>query len=92
MSNVAQAAAAASLRDQDELDRRVGVNRLGRAGLAAGLKDLGFHPLPSHANFVAVKVGGPTEFVRRLEAECVVVLPIDAIGCVSSTLSRPFQR
>lgn len=48
------------------------------------MADLGFHPFTSHANFVSVKVGDAKEFVRRLEAEGVVVLPWDAVGDADS--------
>jgi histidinol-phosphate aminotransferase len=47
VSNVAQAAALASLREYKELERRVGLNEHGRSELTTGLRSLGFEPLVS---------------------------------------------
>ena len=61
-----QAAAAALEADADWVARRVALVRRDRARLAAGLRALGFAPLPSHANFVLVPVPDAAEFAARL--------------------------
>ena len=94
VSNVAQAAALASLSEDDELARRVGLNRQGRDSLTDGLRALGFSPLESHANFVYVRVGDAKAFTKALEAEGVIVRPGNAMGdpeSVRITVGTPEQ-
>jgi histidinol-phosphate aminotransferase len=94
VSNVAQAAALASLREKEELDRRIGLNRWGRRELTDGLRSLGFDPLTSHANFVYVRVGDAKAFTKALEAEGIIVRPGNAMGdpeSVRITVGAPDQ-
>ena len=94
VSSVAQAAALASLHEEDELNRRVGLNAAGRAQLTDGLVQLRYAPLPSHANFVYVGVGDAKAFARALEAEGIIVRPGNAMGDPSSvriTVGTPEQ-
>ena len=94
VSSVAQAAALASLNEEAELVRRVGLNKQGRDALTNGLRDLGFEPLDSHANFVYVKVGDAKAFTKALEGEGVIVRPGNAMGdpeSVRITVGTPDQ-
>jgi histidinol-phosphate aminotransferase len=94
VSNVAQAAALASLREHEELERRVGLNERGRSELTEGLRSLGFEPLVSHANFVYVRVGDAKAFTKALEAEGIIVRPGNAMGDPASvriTVGTPEQ-
>lgn len=74
------AAALASLNEETELARRVAVNKTERDKLFVALTDLGFDPIPSHANFIAFKVGVAKKMARALEARGVIVRPLDAMG------------
>ena len=94
VSSVAQAAALASLNEEAELVRRVGLNKQGRDALTNGLRDLGFEPLDSQANFVYVKVGDAKAFTKALEGEGVIVRPGNAMGdpeSVRITVGTPDQ-
>ena len=94
VSNVAQAAALASLDEEAELARRVGLNKQGREALTAGLRELGFEPLESHANFVYVRVGDAKAFTKALEGEGIIVRPGNAMGdpeSVRITVGSPEQ-
>jgi histidinol-phosphate aminotransferase len=94
VSNVAQSAALASLNEKSELERRVDLNKQGRDALTSGLRDLGFEPLESHANFVYVKVGDAKAFTKALEGEGIIVRPGNAMGdpeSVRITVGTPEQ-
>lgn len=94
VSNVAQAAALASLNEEAELTRRVGLNKDGRDALTTGLRELEFEPLESHANFVYVKVGDAKAFTKALEGEGIIVRPGNAMGdpeSVRITVGTPEQ-
>jgi len=80
VTSLSQAAAIASLENTDELERRRALNRTGRAALVAGLQNLGYSPLPSHGNFVCVRVGAAKEFAAALEGRGVIVRPLNAMG------------
>jgi histidinol-phosphate aminotransferase len=84
----------ASLREHEELERRVGLNEQGRSELTEGLRSLGFEPLVSHANFVYVRVGDAKSFTKALEAEGIIVRPGNAMGDPASvriTVGTPEQ-
>jgi histidinol-phosphate aminotransferase len=53
---------------------------VGRERLAAGLRERGFEPLPSVANFVCAEVGDAAAFASRLEREGVIVRPLGPFG------------
>lgn len=94
VSNVAQAAALASLHEEAELTRRVGLNKDGRDALTTGLRELEFEPLESHGNFVYVKVGDAKAFTKALEGEGIIVRPGNAMGdpeSVRITVGTPEQ-
>lgn len=69
----AQAAALASLRDPEHLERSRAEVFAARRVLIEGLQGLGLDPIPSRANFVLVQVGSAGDFRRRLlrEGYCV---------------------
>ena len=73
-------AALASLGAGDEVARRRDETRAGRERLAAGLRERGFAPLESVANFVCVDVGDGAAFAARLERQGVIVRPLGPFG------------
>ena len=73
-------AALASLDAGDEVARRRDETSVGRERLAAGLRERGFEPLPSVANFVCAEVGDAAAFASRLEREGVIVRPLGPFG------------
>jgi histidinol-phosphate aminotransferase len=80
-SGVAQAAALAALDDAEHVRRSVEENRAGLAQLAAALRKLGIHFIPSVANFVLVNFGCDAdplaaEFLKR----GVIVRPMRWMG------------
>jgi histidinol-phosphate aminotransferase len=48
-----------------------------REWLGARLRELGFEPLPSHANFLYVPMARPQETYERLLRQALVVRPFD---------------
>lgn len=85
ITGVAAAAAAASLLDGKEAlaQRRAATGRTRRT-LLSGLRNLGFDPLPSTANFVQVHVGDGGPDAAALAAHGVLVLPLDDLGAPGS--------
>ena len=57
VSRVAFAGGLAALNDKEHLEKTLALTRSGRAFLARALADLGLKALPSHTNFVSVRVG-----------------------------------
>lgn len=80
VNRVAQAAALASVQAGEELVRRMRVNRESRSRLAAAVTALGLAPLPSHANFLCIRVGSARKVAHALEARGIIVRPLDAMG------------
>jgi len=64
---VAERVARRALGSPDRLGARLAEVRVGRARLVAGLRELGFEPLPSDANFVLVPAEGASALVDELE-------------------------
>ena len=83
-STVAQAAAIASLKDQDFLDRSVDTNRRGMAQLTQAFDAMGLRYIPSYGNFVLVRVGDDNQAGARVNAELlnkgVIVRPVANYG------------
>jgi len=77
---LAQAAALAALADSAYVDASRALNRTGLAQLAAGFAALGLPSLPSHGNFVLVKVGDADQVYQRLLAQGVIVRPVANYG------------
>jgi histidinol-phosphate aminotransferase len=77
---LAQAAALAALADEDYVDASRALNRQGLAQLAAGFAALELPSLPSHGNFVLVKVGDSATVNQRLLAQGIIVRPVGNYG------------
>jgi histidinol-phosphate aminotransferase len=77
---LAQAAAVAALADTDYVDASRELNRAGMAQLAEGLAALGVAHLPSHGNFVLVKVGDAARVFQALLKQGVIVRPVGNYG------------
>jgi histidinol-phosphate aminotransferase len=84
VSELAHAAALASLDDSAEVARRRELNTRGRAQLAAALAAAGMPTLPACANFVAADVGDGRALARALLAEGVIVRPLEPFGAPES--------
>jgi histidinol-phosphate aminotransferase len=77
----AQAAALASLDDQQEIGMRRELNRIGRDRLAEILRSHGLDPAgPARGNFLFADVGSGRELFERLLREGVIVRPLDGFG------------
>jgi len=77
---LAQAAALAALADTDYVEESRRLNRAGLAQLAEGFARLGVTALPSHGNFVLVKVGDATKVYGALLRQGVIVRPVANYG------------
>lgn len=77
---LAQAAAVAALADRDYVDESRALNRQGMAQLEQGLRALGLTWVPSHANFVLVRVGDGAGVYQRLLRQGVIVRPVANYG------------
>jgi histidinol-phosphate aminotransferase len=84
VSELAHVAALASLHDPVELIRRRELNERGRAELEAALVAAGISPYPACANFLAAEVGDGRALARALEAEGVIVRPLEPFGAPGS--------
>ncbi len=73
---LAQAAAVAALSDTAYVDESRRLNREGMRALEDGFRGLGLVWLPSHANFVLVKVGDAGRIYQRLLEQGVIVRPV----------------
>jgi histidinol-phosphate aminotransferase len=77
-NSVAQRAALAALGDEEHLARSRSVTESGLAVLQAGLRNLGFDPVPSEANFVYFDVGRDGKQVfERLLREGIIIRHIE---------------
>jgi len=77
---LAQAAAIAALGDTAYVDESRALNASGRAVLEEGFRRLGLACVPSHANFVLVKVGDAGRAYHRLLEQGVIVRPVANYG------------
>jgi histidinol-phosphate aminotransferase len=73
---LAQAAAVAALSDTAYVEESRALNTAGRATLEEGFRRLGLAYVPSHANFVLVKVGDAGRVYQRLLEQGVIVRPV----------------
>ncbi|OYY80464.1 MAG: histidinol-phosphate transaminase, partial [Methylophilales bacterium 16-45-9] len=76
VNNVAQAAAIASLQDDDFVARSYALNQAGMAQLTQGFDKLGLSYIPSFANFISVKVGDAAAINQKLLQNGVIVRPV----------------
>jgi histidinol-phosphate aminotransferase len=80
VSSVAQAAAVAALADEAFVERSRQVNQDGMQRLVAGFRTLGLAWIPSHANFISVRVGDGAAVFQRLLKLGVIVRPVASYG------------
>ena len=80
VSDIAQTAAAAALFDDEFVEQSYLLNKLGMQKLTDGFLWLGLSWIPSHANFVCVKVGKGAEVFNRLLKHGIIVRPIASYG------------
>ena len=80
VNSVAQAAALAALADPDYVAESAALNREGLRELAAGLDALGVGYVPSHGNFLLVRVGAAAEVYAQLLRQGVIVRPVANYG------------
>lgn len=76
VNSVAQAAAVASLADDDFVERSYALNQAGMAQLKQGFDQLGLSYIPSFANFISVKVGDAATINQKLLQNGVIVRPV----------------
>ena len=76
VNSIAQAAAVASLADEDFVARSYALNQAGMAQLTQGLSKLGLEYIVSYANFVSFKVANATQVDQLLLQNGVIVRPI----------------
>ncbi len=77
---LAQAAAIAALADTAYVEESRAVNRAGMRQLEDGVAALGLTFVPSHANFLLIKVGDAAKVYQRLLAQGVIVRPVANYG------------
>jgi len=80
VNSLSLAAAGAALDDHDFVRKSYELNRAGMQQLTAGLKSLGLEYIPSHGNFVTVKVGDAKAVNLALLKSGVIVRPIVGYG------------
>lgn len=76
VNSVAQAAAVASLADDDFVSRSYALNQAGMLQLTQGLQKLGLEYIPSCANFVSFKIANAAAVNQKLLQNGVIVRPI----------------
>jgi len=76
VNSIAQAAAVASLADEDFVARSYALNQAGMAQITQGLTQLGLEYIVSYANFVSFKVANAAQMNQKLLQNGVIVRPI----------------
>ena len=76
VNSIAQAAAVASLADDDFVARSYAANQAGMAQMTQGLSKLGIDYIVSYANFVSFKVANTAQVNQQLLQKGVIVRPI----------------
>lgn len=77
---LAQAAALAALADDSYVDESRTLNRAGMQLLEEGARALGLTFIPSHGNFLLLRVGDADRIYRRLLEQGVIVRPVANYG------------
>ena len=80
VNNLALAAAAAALDDDEFVSASYELNRRGMAQLVGGLEKLGFEHIPSCGNFVTFRAGDAASVNQKLLQQGVIVRPIAGYG------------
>lgn len=79
-NNLALAAATAALDDHEFVARSYALNRSGMEQIVAGISRFGFSYIPSHGNFITIKVGDAAALNQKLLKQGVIVRPIAGYG------------
>ncbi|MBM3408054.1 MAG: histidinol-phosphate transaminase [Betaproteobacteria bacterium] len=79
-NSIAQAAAIAAIADDEFVERSYRLNRDGLAKLQSGFAALGLDYVPSHGNFVLVRVGNAGAVYEGLLRQGVIVRPVGGYG------------
>jgi histidinol-phosphate aminotransferase len=77
---VALAAATAALDDMEFVARSFAENLQGLRQLERGARALGLDYIPSHGNFLTIRVGRASEIYKRLLRRSVIVRPVGGYG------------
>jgi histidinol-phosphate aminotransferase len=80
VNSIGLAAAAAALDDMEFVARSYAENLQGLKQLEAGAQALGLDFIPSHGNFVTLRVGKAAEIFKRLLRRGVIVRPVASYG------------
>ncbi len=80
VNSLGLAAAAAALDDMEFVARSYAENLLGLKQLEEGAQALGLDFIPSHGNFVTLRVGKAAEIFKRLLRRGVIVRPVASYG------------
>jgi histidinol-phosphate aminotransferase len=96
VSVIAQAAALAALDDEAHTRKTLENNAEQAERLLAGIAELGYHPLPTWANFLYCELGDDAAVVaKRIQAEGVIVRPLGPWGAPTAiriTIGTPEQN
>jgi histidinol-phosphate aminotransferase len=85
VSSVAQVGALAALKDDIHIDKTLRNNAEGTQWLHAQLSEMGFHPIPTWANFVYCDVGEDSVAVaKRTQDNGVIIRPLKPWGAPTS--------
>jgi histidinol-phosphate aminotransferase len=76
VNSLALVAAAAALNDMEFVARSYAENLQGMRQIEDGAKTLGLEWIPSHGNFITIRVGKANEVFRRLLKRGVIVRPV----------------
>src|ERR671914_667544 len=76
VNSVALAAATAALDDMEFVARSYATNLSGMRQLEEGARTLGLEYIPSHGNFLTIRVGKAAEMFKRLLRRGVIVRPV----------------
>jgi histidinol-phosphate aminotransferase len=80
VNSVALAAATAALDDMEFVARSFAENLQGLRQLERGARALGLDYIPSHGNFLTIRVGRASEIYKRLLRRSVIVRPVAGYG------------
>jgi histidinol-phosphate aminotransferase len=81
VSSVAQAAALAALNDEAHIGKTLRNNSEGTQWLSEQFSNMGFHPIPTWANFVYCEIGEDSiAVVKRMQDEGVIIRPLKPWG------------
>ncbi len=96
VSSLGQAAALAALDDKPHIRKTVENNRRGAEWLAARLREMGYQPVPTWANFIFFDAGEDAgSLAKRIEANGVIVRPMGPWGIANGirvTIGTPEQN